>query len=104
MNPGGAWVADGRGLSQEAIMSTVATAVPSLRACSDEQRRLDPRLRAKLVVKWRIRHRRKPWGVEVISNELKNTFFASCVVEILKTLRFPAHTTEGQPIVMPFKF
>ena len=91
-------------LSQSDILSVVSADKRQLGACAEEQRRLNPGLTGKLVMKWTIKLDGTVSNVTVVSTEFAKTPFAACVMKRIKTWRFPRHTVAGEPVQFPFKF
>lgn len=91
-------------LGQADIMEVVIADKRQLGTCAEEQRRLNPGLTGKLVVKWTIRLDGTVSNVTVVTTEFANTPFAACVMKRIKSWRFPRHTTPSEPVTFPFKF
>ena len=86
------------------IMEVVGNSKPQLIKCVEEQRKKDPGNSGKLLMKWTILPSGKTSNVSVASEEFKGTPIASCVGALIKTLTFPRHKKQGDPITFPFKF
>lgn len=91
-------------LSQSDILSVISADKRQLGACAEEQRRLNPGLTGKLVMKWTIRLDGTVSNVTVVTTEFAKTPIAACVMKRIKTWRFPRHTVTGEPVQFPFKF
>lgn len=91
-------------LGQSDIMEVVLLNKPNIAKCVDEQRKKEPGLTGKLVMKWTIQTSGKVSKVEVQSEEFKTTYVATCVGGLIKSWSFPRHKTQGDAVVFPFKF
>ncbi|MDP1919712.1 MAG: VIT domain-containing protein [Myxococcales bacterium] len=99
--PGDGWL---QTLSQSDILGVVSADKQQLGACAEAQRRLNPGLTGRLVMKWTIRLDGTVSNVTVVTTEFAKTPFAACVMKRIKTWRFPRHTVPGEPVQFPFKF
>ena len=86
------------------IMEVVLSNKAALGVCVERQHRLAPGTSGKLVMKWIIAVNGSTRNVMVASEEFKNTPIATCIGELIKRMKFPAHKKQGDAITFPFKF
>ena len=55
-------------------------------------------------MKWTIQTSGRTSNVSVVSEEFKGTPIANCVGPLIKSMTFPRHKKQGDPITFPFKF
>lgn len=91
-------------LEQGDIMETVLAHKAQLLKCTDEQKKREPGVSGKLVMKWTVQTSGKVSNVSVVTDEFKGTYMASCVGGLVKTFVFPRHKNQHEPIQFPFKF
>ena len=91
-------------LGQADVFEVVSGYKPALAKCVEEQRKKEPGVTGKLVMKWNIQTSGKTSNVSVQSEEFKSTYMAGCVGGLIKSWTFPKHKVAGDPIVFPFKF
>lgn len=91
-------------LSASDIMEVVLAHKSELAACAEAQKKLDPSITGKLVLKWTITINGRVIQVEVVSKEFEETHMAKCVTRLVKTWVFPHHTGPAQAVTFPFKF
>ncbi len=91
-------------LGQADVFEVVSGYKPALAKCVEEQRKKEPGVTGKLVMKWNIQTSGKTSNVSVQSDEFKATYMAGCVGGLIKSWTFPKHKVAGDPIVFPFKF
>ncbi len=91
-------------LGQADVFEVVSGYKPALAKCVEEQRKKEPGVTGKLVMKWNIQTSGKTSNVSVQSEEFKTTYMAGCVGGLIKSWTFPKHKVAGDPIVFPFKF
>lgn len=91
-------------LGQADVFEVVSSNKPALAKCVEEQRKKEPGVSGKLVMKWTIQTSGKTSNVSVQSEEFKATYMAGCVGGLIKSWTFPKHKVQGDPIVFPFKF
>jgi hypothetical protein len=91
-------------LGQSDIMQVVLDHKPAIVSCVNEQRKRDPSLSGKLVMRWTIRTNGRTSGVSVRTGEFKSTYMASCISGLVKGWKFPRHQKQGEPIDFPFTF
>jgi predicted Zn finger-like uncharacterized protein len=91
-------------LSQLDVMEVVLANKPSLAKCVEEQKKREPGVTGKLVMKWQIQTSGKTSQVSVVTDEFKGTYMAGCVGGLIKGWVFPRHKNQGEPIQFPFKF
>lgn len=91
-------------LSQSDIMSVVLANKPGIMACVSEQKKKDPSVTGPLVMRWTIQTSGKTSNVKVQTTELRDTAVATCLGNLIKTFKFPAHQKEGDPVDFPFRW
>lgn len=99
---GGGDVKDALGTTD--VMEVVSSNKAALGKCAEEQRKREPGVTGKLVMKWTVQTSGKTSNVSVQSEEFKGTYMAGCVGGLIKGWNFPKHKQQGEPIVFPFKF
>jgi Ca-activated chloride channel homolog len=93
-----------RALSNTDIMQVVIAHKLELARCAVRQREAMPGATGKLVVKWSIGLDGRVTSVTLLSTEFVSYPMARCVLEQIKTWRFPPHAERGEPVTFPFKF
>jgi len=93
-----------RRLTQADVMNVVKSRIYAVKSCVDAQKRLQPGVSGKLVMRWRILPGGETAEVQVQSKELEGTPIAECVTTEITGWRFPPSVEELEPIVFPFKF
>jgi hypothetical protein len=60
----------------------------------------------KIVMKWTVATSGKVTNVGVAegSEDFKGTPMATCFATVIKSMSFPKHKTQGDPVKFPFKF
>ena len=91
-------------LGQSDIMAVVVANKPAIVKCVNEQKKKDPGLTGRLVMRWVIQTNGKTSGVSVKSEEFKKTYMATCISGLIKGWNFPKHKKQGDPIDFPFIF
>lgn len=91
-------------LGQSDIMAVVVSKKAAIVNCVSEQRKRDPGLSGKLVIRWTIQTSGRTTGISVQSDEFKSTYMASCITGLIKGWTFPRHRVQGDPINFPFTF
>jgi predicted Zn finger-like uncharacterized protein len=102
--PGGGSAKVQESLAQSDIMAVVLNNKPAIVKCVNEQKKRDPDISGKLVMRWVIQTSGKTTGVAVRSDEFKKTYMASCITGLIKGWTFPKHKKQGDPIDFPFTF
>jgi hypothetical protein len=102
--PGAASTEVKESLGQADVFEVVSGYKAALVKCGEEQRKREPGVTGKLLMKWSIQTSGKVSNVSVQSEEFKSTYMATCVGGLIKTWVFPKHKVAGDPIVFPFKF
>ena len=92
------------GLSHADISEVVTSNRSGIAKCVVEHRERYPAVHGKLVMKWKVQVSGEVSNVWVESEELKGTPLAICVGALIKNWRFPPATSEGDPVVFPFRF
>jgi predicted Zn finger-like uncharacterized protein len=91
-------------LGQSDIMAVVVANKPAIVKCVNEQKKQQPGLTGKLVMRWTIQTSGRTTGVAVRSDEFKKTYMANCISGLIKNWTFPKHKKQGEPIDFPFTF
>lgn len=91
-------------LGQGDILEVVSANKSALGKCAEEQRKREPGTTGRLVMKWTIQTSGKVSNVGVVSEEFKGTYMAGCVSGVIKSMSFPRHKKQGEPVQFPFKF
>lgn len=91
-------------LGQADIMEVVKSNIGAIKVCVDEQKKREPGVTGKIVMKWTVLPNGTTTLVMVASDEFKNTYLAGCLTRAIKTWKFPHHRSPGEPVVFPFKF
>jgi predicted Zn finger-like uncharacterized protein len=91
-------------LQQSDIMAVVLANKPAIVKCVNEQKKKDPTLSGKLVMRWTIQTSGKTTGVSCRTDEFRSTYMASCISGLIKSWSFPRHKKQGEPIDFPFTF
>ncbi|MCY1079883.1 adventurous gliding motility protein GltJ [Archangium lansingense] len=101
--PGGGGAAQDR-LGQSDIMQVVLANKPAIVKCVSEQKKKDPGLSGKLVMRWTIQTNGKTKNVSCQTSEFRTTYMATCISGLIKSWSFPKHKVQGEPIDFPFTF
>jgi predicted Zn finger-like uncharacterized protein len=91
-------------LQQSDIMAVVLANKPAIIKCVNEQKKKDPALSGKLVMRWTIQTSGKTTAVSCRTDEFRSTYMASCISGLIKSWAFPRHKKQGEPIDFPFTF
>lgn len=91
-------------LQQSDIMAVVLANKPAIIKCVNEQKKKDPTLSGKLVMRWTIQTSGKTTAVSCRTDEFRSTYMASCISGLIKSWSFPRHKKQGEPIDFPFTF
>jgi hypothetical protein len=91
-------------LQQSDIMAVVLANKPAIVKCVNEQKKKDPALSGKLVMRWSIQPSGKTTSVSCRTDEFRSTYMASCISGLIKGWNFPRHKKQGDPIDFPFTF
>lgn len=85
------------------LMEVVIAHKTQLAACTAKK---EPGTTGKVVVEWRIHTNGVPYAVKLAagSEDFAGTPLATCFLDVIKAMRFPAHLVEGEPVKFPFKF
>ncbi|MCP3103850.1 adventurous gliding motility protein GltJ [Myxococcus sp. K15C18031901] len=86
------------------VMAVVLNNKPAIVKCVNEQKKKDPSLSGKLVMRWTIQPSGKTSNVTCKTDEFKSTYMASCISGLIKSWNFPRHKKQGDPIDFPFTF
>jgi len=91
-------------LQQSDIMAVVLANKPAIVKCVNEQKKKDPALSGKLVMRWTIQTSGKTSAISCRTDEFRSTYMASCISGLIKGWTFPRHKRQGEPIDFPFTF
>lgn len=91
-------------LQQSDIMAVVLANKPAIVKCVNEQKKKDPSLSGKLVMRWTIQTSGKTSAVSCRTDEFRTTYMATCISGLIKSWSFPRHKRQGEPIDFPFTF
>lgn len=91
-------------LQQSDIMAVVLANKPAIIKCVNEQKKKDPALSGKLVMRWTIQTSGKTTAVSCRTDEFRTTYMATCISGLIKSWSFPRHKKQGEPIDFPFTF
>jgi hypothetical protein len=91
-------------LAQSDVMQVVLNNKPAIVKCVNEQKKKDPSISGKLVMKWTIQTSGRTSAIACQSSEFKSTYMAKCIGDLIKSWSFPKHQKQGDPIVFPFTF
>ena len=91
-------------LGQSDIMQVVLANKPAIVKCVSEQKKKDPGLSGKLVMRWTIDTSGKTKNVSCQTSEFRSTYMATCISGLIKGWSFPKHKVQGEPIDFPFTF
>ena len=86
------------------VMAVVLANKPAIIKCVNEQKKKDPALSGKLVMRWTIQTSGKTTAVSCRTDEFRTTYMASCISGLIKSWSFPRHKKQGEPIDFPFTF
>lgn len=100
--PGAAGGATPETLGQSDTMEVVKAHLSEIKACVDEQKRLEPGSTGKIVMRWVVLPDGTVSKVELVDGDAKH--LSACLVRLIKTWRFPRHSVQSEPVVFPFKF
>jgi hypothetical protein len=91
-------------ISSAEIMEVVFAHKPAILDCASEQKKKDPRLGGKIVMRWNVLSNGRVEGISCTSDELQSSFMAQCLTRLIKGWRFPPHSLQSEPINFPFSF
>ncbi len=91
-------------LGQADIMEVVLGHKRELAQCAVEAHKREPGVTGKLVMRWVVLISGRTSRVEVVSEEFKNTYMATCVRRLIQSWLFPRSKVQGDPVIFPFKF
>ncbi|RYZ76445.1 MAG: AgmX/PglI C-terminal domain-containing protein, partial [Proteobacteria bacterium] len=90
-------------IDREAIRRVIKANERTIRTCYERQLNRNPDLFGKLVLGWDIADGGRVSGVRVVSNELGNAEVANCILDRLKTWKFP-DPPAGQVVEVAYPF
>src|SRR5262249_17503443 len=102
--PGSASADLPKALVQRDTRTVVVQNKQSILSCVTDQRKRDPNLSGRMVMRWQIHTNGKTSNVSCQSDEFKGTPLAGCIGGLIKTWTFPRHKIQGEPINFPFTF
>jgi hypothetical protein len=91
-------------LSQSDIMAVVIAHKPNIVRCVNAQKKSDPNLTGRLVMRFEIRPNGSTQNVRSRSPEFGKTVMARCITQELQSWTFPRHKIQGDFIDFPFIF
>lgn len=91
-------------LQPKDVKAVVVSATLDISKCVEVQHNRQKGKTGQLVLQWNIGTNGKVSKVKLVSEELKGTYIATCLTQVVKRLVFPKHTVAGDPVVFPFKF
>ncbi len=91
-------------LGQAEITKVVVANKPAIVKCVNEQKKMNPGLSGKIVMRWTVQTNGKTKGVAVMTDEYKKTHMATCLSGLVKQWTFPKHRKQGEPVDFPFTF
>ena len=86
------------------VMTVVLNNKPAIVKCVNEQKKKDPSLSGKLVMRWTIQPSGKTTSVTCRTDEFRSTYMATCITGLIRSWTFPRHKKQGDPIDFPFTF
>jgi hypothetical protein len=90
-------------LESSDVMETVIANKAGLGKCAEEQRKREGG-GGKIVMKWTVDPSGSVKNVGVVTEELKGSYMAQCMGTLIKSMKFPRHKKQGEPVQFPFKF
>ena len=91
-------------LGQSDIMQIVVSNKSSILGCVADQKKRDPSLSGRIVMRWSIQTNGRTSNISCQSDEFKGSPVASCIGGLIKGWTFPKHRVQGDPINFPFTF
>ncbi|MHB8879326.1 MAG: AgmX/PglI C-terminal domain-containing protein [Myxococcaceae bacterium] len=91
-------------IGQSDIIGVVLANKPALSACLAEQKKREPLVSGKLVMRWTILPSGKTASVSCRTDQFKSTYAAACIAGLITGWTFPRHKLQGEPVDFPFKF
>jgi len=91
-------------LGQSDIMQIVVSNKPSILGCVADQKKRDPSLSGRIVMRWSIQPNGRTSSISCQSDEFKGSPVAGCIGGLIKGWTFPKHRVQGDPINFPFTF
>lgn len=91
-------------LGQSDIMAVVLAHKPNIVRCVNAQKKSEPGLTGRLVMRWEIRTNGSTQNVRSRPPEFDKTLVARCLTEEIQSWTFPRHKIQGDPIDFPFTF
>ena len=93
ITPGGTGEIISGTIDREAIRRVILANIKAIRSCYERELNRKPELFGKLVLSWDIGEQGRVVGTRVKSNELGSREVANCIMDKLKTWRFPEPPT-----------
>ncbi|HZH76441.1 MAG TPA: AgmX/PglI C-terminal domain-containing protein [Archangium sp.] len=86
------------------ILAVVLAHKAAIIQCVNEQKKKEPGLSGKLVMRWTIQTNGKAKDVSCQTSEFRSTSLASCLSGLIQGWNFPKPRTQRGPIDLPFSF
>ncbi len=91
------------GLRRLAIMETAEAHRADVAQCASEQRKREPGVRGKVLMRWSLQPDGRTKDVSCVSETLCSTYFVGCVTGLIQGWTF-SEKAQGAPIDFPFTF
>jgi hypothetical protein len=91
-------------LSSAQINEGVAGRIDGLQRCVSEQKSRDADTTGVLKMRWIINADGSVHDVKCLTPEYASGQFAQCLAGVVRTIKFPRSTTNGQEVTFPFRF
>jgi hypothetical protein len=91
-------------LSQSDVLEVVRAQLPAIKSCVESAKLREPGVKGRLSIRWVIGVDGKVLKAEIVTEEFKNAYVATCLRALSLTWRFPQHRVQGDAIVFPFTF
>jgi hypothetical protein len=89
-------------LAQADVLETVLAHRSEVKACVDAERRVQPGLSGKLVVRFNVLPSGTTADVATETEELQGSALAGCIERAVSRWSFPVHRVQGAQIRFPF--
>jgi len=86
------------------VTETVVANRGALAKCAEEQRKREPNVNGKLVMRFTVLTSGKPSNVGLVTDEFKGSYMAQCVAGVIKGMTFPRSKKQADAFQFPFKF
>ncbi len=91
-------------VDKESLARYIQYRKKALEGCYDQQLKLDPTLKGKIVVSFTITTQGRVTGVSIDENTMGNDDVAACIKNLVRTWFFPVHPDQDAPVSFPFLF